>query len=73
MFTASIKQISDAARAQKEAITNNPESFLFMAVAAFIYSNAPPAPNANSPAKPAVVFGGGLPKSVADILAAQNP
>jgi hypothetical protein len=44
-------------------IANNPESFTLFAVAAYIYQN-PPATPAGSPDKPAVVFPGGIPRTV---------
>ena len=48
-------------------IPTNPESFTQFAVAAYIYQNPPTAP-AGSPAKPAVVFPGGIPRTVAGLM-----
>lgn len=77
-ISVSINSIFDAAaragtsRSTTTAqIPNNPESFVQFAVAAYIYQNPPSTP-AGSPAKPAVVFMGGIPRTVQGIVQPPN-
>ena len=67
LATVSIESILHAARISDVRIPNNPESFVHFAVAAYLYQNPPVAPS-GSPPKPAVVFPGGVPRTIIGIM-----